>query len=185
MPHVRLQLSMAFVTIVFFVLAMALNEWLFQHLEFVPGINWIYLPAGVRLLCTLLFGAAGAAGLLIASLLVNAFYLFPDDPARAVIGAILASAAPYLVYRLARHAFGLRTSLTNLTPARLLAFVLAYAVTNPLLHHIWFALRGNRAALAHGFLAMFVGDLSGTLIVIYAMKALLRLWPARAAGTRT
>ncbi|WP_454726797.1 MULTISPECIES: hypothetical protein [Cupriavidus] len=184
MPHVRLQLSMVFATIVFFVLALILNEWLFRHSEFVPGINWIYLPAGIRLLCTLVFGAAGTVGLLIASLLVNVFYLFPGDPGRAVAGAILASLAPYLVYRVARHAFGLQASLANLTPARLLACVLAYALANPLLIHIWLALRGNRVALAHGFLAMFVGDLAGTLIVIYAMKALLRLCPARAARAR-
>ncbi|WP_420991440.1 hypothetical protein ACKI2N_024800 [Cupriavidus sp. 30B13] len=175
---------MVFATIVLFVLTLAVNEWLFRHFEFVPGINWVYLPAGIRLLSTLLFGAAGAVGLLIASLLVNVFYIFPDDFARAFMGAILASVAPYLVYRVARQAFGLRASLTNLTPGRLLACVLAYSVASPLLHHIWFALRGNRGGLFHGFLVMFVGDLTGTLIVVYAMRALLGLLPARAVGAR-
>jgi hypothetical protein len=46
---------------------MAINEWLFTPFEFARGINWIYLPAGVRLLCTLLFAAAGAIGLLLVS----------------------------------------------------------------------------------------------------------------------
>ncbi|MGO4332169.1 hypothetical protein AB4Z48_34520 [Cupriavidus sp. 2TAF22] len=188
MPHVRLQLSMVFATIAMFVLTLALNEWLFRQLEFVPGINWVYLPAGIRLLSTLLFGEAGALGLLIVSWAVSFFYFFPNDFARAFMGGILASVAPYLVYRLARHSFGLHASLTNLTPARLLACVVAYAIASPLLHHIWFALHADHivpAELIRGFLVMFVGDLTGTLIVIYAMKAVLWLLPSRGAGARS
>ena len=84
---------MVIVTIVFFVVMLALNEWLFSSLEFVRGVNWIYLPAGVRLLCTLLFAGAGGVGLLIASWLVCFFYFFPDDMARSFLGGIVAALA--------------------------------------------------------------------------------------------
>ncbi len=174
---------MVMATIVLFVLALALNEWLFAHSEFVRGVNWVYLPAGMRLLCTLLFGEAGAIGLLLASWLVSFVYFFPDDFSRAFMGGILAAAAPYLVYRLARQFFGLRASLSNLTPKRLLACIVAYAVASPLLHHIWFALHGGTQNLWQGFLVMLTGDLSGTLIVIYTMKGLLCLLPAGRSGT--
>ena len=70
MPHLRLQLAMVLATIVMFALTLAANGWLFPQLELIPGINWIYLPAGVRLVATLLFGGAGAVGLLIVSWLV-------------------------------------------------------------------------------------------------------------------
>lgn len=40
---------------------------LFSVFEFVPGINWVYLQAGVRLRCMLRFGEAGALDLLIVS----------------------------------------------------------------------------------------------------------------------
>ena len=74
-----------------FVAMLAANEWLFTRLEFVPGINWIYLPAGMRLLCVLLFGNAGAIGLLLVSWLVCFFYFFPDDYLRSFMGGVLAS----------------------------------------------------------------------------------------------
>lgn len=67
MKNLLTQLVMMLITITLFLFMLVLNEWLFSSLEFVRGVNWIYLPAGVRLLCTLLFAEAGAAGLLIVS----------------------------------------------------------------------------------------------------------------------
>ncbi len=175
MSNLRLQLAMVLATIIMFALMLALNEWLFLELEFVPGINWVYLPAGMRLLCTLLFAEAGAVGLLIISWLVCFLHFFPNDFNRAFMGGILATVAPYAVYKLAQQIFGLRASLTNLTPKRLLICSIAYSVASPLLHHLWFFLHGDEGNLAQGFIVMFVGDLTGTLIVIYTMKGLLSL----------
>jgi hypothetical protein len=170
----RLTLACVLATIALFAGTLAINEWLFKQLEFVPGINWIYLPAGVRLLCTLLFAEAGAAGLLLVSWAVSYLFLFPQDLDRAFWGGVLATIAPYGVYLAARHGWGLQASLANLTPRRLLLLCLACALASPLLHHVYFALRGQHD-LWPSLVAMFVGDLSGTLIVVYTVKGLLAL----------
>ena len=177
MTQWRLQAAMVATTMIAFVAMLAANEWLFTQLEFVPGINWVYLPAGMRLLCVLLFADAGAIGLLLVSWLVCFFHFFPNDFLRSFMGGILAAAAPWLANRVAQHAFGLRASLTNLSPRRLLACIVLYSVASPLLHHIWFYVHGDSGNLLHGFFVMFIGDLNGTLIVIYTMKALLSLAP--------
>ena len=67
---------MAVVTALLFVLMLVVNEWMFASLIFTQGANWIYLPAGVRLLCTLLFAEAGAVGLCIGAWLTGFFYFF-------------------------------------------------------------------------------------------------------------
>ena len=170
MSQFRLQFTMVLATIILFLLTLAINEWLFKYAEFLPGINWIYLPAGVRLLSTLLFGGAGAIGLLIVSWLVSFLYFFPDNFMRAFVGGIVATIAPYGVYKLAQHAFGLHGSLVNLTPGRLLICIVACSFASPLLHHLWFALHGDPHPLLDGFMVMFVGDLNGTLLVVYAVK---------------
>lgn len=180
LAEARLQFSLVVATIFLFSAMLAVNEWLFRWLEFAPGINFVYLPAGMRLLCTLLFAEAGAIGLLAVSWWVSFFLFFPGQFERPFIGGIIAAAAPYLVYRGARHFYGLEPSLDNLTPRRLLVLILAYSVASPLMHHLYFALDGQDHLL-RGFLAMFVGDLTGTLIVIYSLKALLALVPRRAA----
>jgi len=176
--HIRLQLSMVFATIVLFSAMLAVNEWLFRWLEFAPGINYLYLPAGMRLLCTLLFAEAGAVGLLLVSWAVSFVIFFPGQFERPFIGGIIAAAAPYLVYRLSRILYGLQASLANLTPLRLMVLVVAYSVASPLLHHLYFAFNGQDALL-QGFVAMFIGDFLGTLIVIYGIKGLLSLAPRR------
>ena len=171
-----LQAAMVAATVVFFTAMLAVNEWLFRRLEFTPGIHFVYLPAGVRLLCTLLFAEAGALGLLVVSWTVSFLVFFPGQFARPFFGGIIAALAPYLVYRMACWRYGMGSSLANLTPQRLLALVFAYSLANPLLHHLYFALTGQHDLL-RGFLAMFVGDLTGTLLVIYGIKAMLSLVP--------
>lgn len=179
LEQLRLQVAMVLATMALFGAMLALNHWAFRALEFAPGINFIYLPAGARLLCTLLFAEAGAIGLLLVSWAVSFLVFFPGQFERPFVGGILATAAPYLVYRLARVLYGLHVSLANLTPRRLLLLSLAYSIANPLMHHAYFALQG-REQLLEGFLAMFIGDLAGTLLVIYGIKGLLSLGRRRA-----
>lgn len=168
-------------TIVLFGIALAINHWLFAQFEFAAGINWVYLPAGVRLLATLLFAEAGALGLLLVSWPVSFFWFFPDDPQRALVGSLIAAAVPYGLYVLARRQYGLQASLVNLTPRRLLLLALAYAVAGPLLQNLYLAARGQQHVLG-GFVAMATGDLVGTLIVIYAFRAVLHAVSPRHVG---
>ncbi|MDR5736798.1 MULTISPECIES: hypothetical protein [unclassified Caballeronia] len=182
MSNLRLHVFAVLGTALVFVLSLWANQEIFTHTEFVRGINWIYLPSGVRLLSTLLLGGDGALGLLLASWLVSFFYFFPHDPVRAFAGGVIATVAPYAVYRLAREWYGLKASLSNLTAQRLLRLALAYSIANPLLHHIWFALRGESQHLVEGFFVMFIGDFLGALIVLYVAKMLLALVTRGAAA---
>ncbi|SAK90028.1 hypothetical protein AWB79_06510 [Caballeronia hypogeia] len=177
MSSFQLRLCAVFGTALFFVASLWVNQEIFVRSEFVRGVNWVYLPAGIRLLSTLLFGADGALGLLFASWVVNFFYFFPNDPVRSFAGGIIATAAPYAMYRLARELYGLNASLSNLTAGRLMILTVAYALAGPLLHNIWFWLQGDRADIVSRFFAMFIGDLCGTMIVIYTLKVALHFLP--------
>jgi hypothetical protein len=168
-----LQCIMVIGTVAFFLVTLAINEWVFTQSEFVRGINWVFLPAGARLLCILLFGGAGALGVLIASWIASFYYFFPHDFIRAFAGGVIGTAAPFAVYLIARQVFGLRGSLVNLTTRRLLICIVSYAAASASLHHVWFALQGNMNGFLEGLAVMFIGDLIGTLIVIYALKAIL------------
>jgi hypothetical protein len=170
-----LQVSLCCATIVLFLSAIALNELLFTRLEFARGINWIYLPAGIKLLSLLLFAEAGGVGILIASWIICFGYFFPDDPLRSFVGGILAALAPYLVYRFILASNKGDASLAGLSAPRLLFYALAFSIASPGLHHIWFALQGSSDDLWRSFLVMAGGDLSGTLIVLYTAKAILTL----------
>jgi hypothetical protein len=170
MPSLRQNFFMVLATMIMFGAALLINELLFKQLEFAEGINWVYLPAGVRLLATLLFAEAGAIGLLLVSWLYCFTILFPHDPVRAFAGGILSSAAPYLVYLGAQRWLDLKGSLANLAAWQVLVCAVAYSLASPLLHHIWFALYEGRGDLLHGFAAMAMGDLAGTVLVLFLTK---------------
>ncbi|GAB3626514.1 hypothetical protein PTE30175_00364 [Pandoraea terrae] len=180
MSPLRLHLCAIVGSTIAFVAATIASEWIFTHSEFVRGVNWVYLPAGMRLLCTLLFGEAGAIGVMAGSWLTCFFYFFPDDTVRAFIGGILSATAPYLVYRAAVRYYGLRTTLTNLTARKLMVLIVATSLASPLLHNAWFLLRGDTDHWLARLCIMIIGDLCGTLIVVYTMKGLLALLPRRA-----
>ncbi|MFC0253329.1 hypothetical protein [Massilia consociata] len=179
--QLRMQVYMVAATIVLHGTTMVLNELFFRRAEFLQGIGWIYIPAGTRLLCTLLFGGAGTVGLLITGWFACYWYYFPGDVARAWAGTIAGAGGPYLIYLIAKRKYGLQASLGNLDAQRLLVCAIGCAIASPLLHHIWFMLQDNGEML--GFFVMFVGDLAGSLIVLYAAKILLAMRDGRSRTT--
>ena len=174
----RLSLLTATGTALCYLLFYSANAWLFEHMEFTQGIAWVYLPAGIRLICTLLFAEAGVLGILFGSLLTaNIYGLFPHDPVTTAGYAIISALAPYLAYRFTLEEMDLRRSLANLTSARLLTCVLLYALSNPVLQLIWFVFRGVSYHFWPGLIVMSIGDLMGSLIVVYIIKLLLSFFP--------
>lgn len=152
-----------------------LNSWLFSSIELHSGANWIFLPAGVRLLCTLLFAGEGAIGLLLAALMIAVVGgSITSDWITALGAACLSAGAPYLAYRLALRS-GLPATLERLTAGGLSMLAIGYAFANASLHSAWFSWRDHFPSFWQGFATMFVGDLIGTLIIVYAMKLALAL----------
>jgi uncharacterized membrane protein len=151
-----------------------LNELAFLPLEQSAGINWVFLPAGIRLLATLLFGLAGFEGLLLAGLYLNFFHFEFQSEFRAWSGAFAGATAPYIAYLFAKHWFDLRAGLQGLTLRRLLFTGALCGVLSPAFHHaLMWVLTGTVDWAALG--TMIVGDLVGILIVLSIAKGLFVL----------
>ena len=168
----RLQLVSVLISATLYFGCFHLNMMLFDALELHSGANWIFLPAGIRLLCTLLLGAEGAIGLLIASLIISIQIYGDMGLVTNLVSACISAGAPYLVYRLALIN-GMPATLEKLNAAKLALLCLVYAFVSALLHSVWYTLRSVNTDMLTGFTAMFIGDLIGTLIILYAMKIVL------------
>jgi hypothetical protein len=149
-----------------------LNDWLFASLEFHTGANWVYLPAGLRLLCTLLMGAEGAIGLFLGSMLISATTSPNMEFTTLLVAAVISAGIPYCIYRTALF-YGMPSSLENLSVKFLLVLIFTYSLLTGFAHSIWFWMQGISDDFLGTLLAMFIGDLSGTLIIIYAIKFFL------------
>lgn len=168
------QLGYAALTIFVFLALNSVNEFVFGPFEHSNGINWVFLPAGIRLLATLLFGFAGFVGLLLASLYLNFQHFVFHDDVRALSGAIAGAGGPYLAYLFAKHWFDLGPWLKNLTAQRLLLTGVLCGVMSPAFHHAFmWAKTGLVDWTALG--VMMTGDIVGILIVLYLAKGLIVL----------
>jgi len=171
----------AITTLVFLALN-GLNELLFIQLEHSNGINWVFIPAGIRVLATLLFGFAGFEGLLLAGFYLN-FHHFSFDDIRAWSGAFAGALGPYLAYLSAKHWFNLGPRLRGLTLPRLLFTGLLCGLMSPAFHHAFMWVQTGLVDW-QGLVVMIVGDSLGILIVLGIAKGLIALAERndRAAG---
>ena len=162
------------ITMLAFVTLIWANELVFSHLEESQGISWIFVPAGIRLLATLLFGLAGFEGLLLTGIYLNFHYFDFHNDFRAWSGAVAGSLGPYLAYLFAKHWFNLKPRLEGLTPKRLLFTGVLCGLMSPLLHHAFIWVQTGLVdwrALA----AMMTGDIVGILAVLCLAKGLFAL----------
>jgi hypothetical protein len=151
-----------------------INELVFLPIEQSNGINWVFIPAGVRLLSTMFFGLAGFEGLLLVGIYLNFFHFHFDSDFRAWSGAVSGALGPYLAALLVKHWFSLEPLLKGLTAHRLVFTGVLCGLMSPVFHHafLWI-LTGDVdwTALA----AMIIGDTIGILIVLCLAKGVIAL----------
>lgn len=153
-----------------------LNSWLTSNLVFGLGVNWIYLPAGLRLFLTLIFGLPGAIGIATASFLISYYGAFPQDVATCVGIGLISGFAPYLARFFVFSNLRLESDLSNLNFQKLIACILIYALLSAGLHQWWFStMTLEDAGSINHFFVMFIGDVLGSLLLISLIKYCLDL----------
>ena len=147
------------------------NTWLTTHLSYGVGVNWIYLPAGLRLFLTLIFGLSGAVGIAIASFAICFFGQFPLELTTYIGIGLISGFAPYLARLFVMSNISISSDLSNLSLQKLAICILIYAVLSSGLHQWWFAVRGlDEAGTLNHFLVMMIGDVLGAVILIGLVK---------------
>ena len=149
-----------------------LNEWLFSTISISQHINWIFLPAALRMVSVMLLGATGSIGLILGALITS-------NPASPVIDALalatLSGLCPYISVAICNHLFKLPSDLGGLSAKQLVYFALAGGVLSVVPHHLYFYSLNHVSYLFEGAGPMLVGDIVGALIMLYAANLIIRL----------
>ena len=154
-----------------------LNDWLFSQVAISVYASWIFLPAALRMLAVLLCGWVGVAGLFIGSLM-TAFYTHGfADPGMLVVLAGLSALAPMMAYLLCIRWFNWQSDLRGLSATQLVVLSLLVALIGASMHNLHLIGIGAIDSFGPTFVTMFVGDMAGTFIVLYAAKFLLGFMP--------
>lgn len=159
---------------IIWVLLFQINLWIFSELHITGFISWIFLPAAIRMLAVMVGGWTGALGLFLGALVTNA--VFADiDFINSVILATLSALGPLAAVYLCTRWLSLPTDLSGLQRSQLLVFAVAGAVFNVFPHNLFFYLTDLTTDAWSGVIPMFVGDLVGTLAVLYVASFSIRL----------
>lgn len=149
------------------------NGWMFDQLAFSAHVSWIFLPAALRMIAVLLVGWLGTVAIFVGSLITCVYVAGLTDNSQILIVSGLSALAPTLALLVCAHFFGVRANLAGLSAKKLLLLSVLAASFTTALHNVHFATAGYVDALGDSVAAMFVGDLVGTLIVLYGAKCLL------------
>ena len=74
------------------------NNWIFSELAYTKGINWIFLPAGFRIILVLILGLPGAVGITLGTWYLDGINFFEEiDP--VFLNGIVSGMTPYVLMK--------------------------------------------------------------------------------------
>lgn len=143
------------------------NETLLRTTEVTLGVNWIYLPAGLRMCYVLVLPIQGTVAIFLATLL-----LAQRDPTLTpllvALNAAVTATGPILARIVAVQRMGLQPNLANLNSRMLWSLAAVFGLFTTSLHQAFFAAIGRESA----YLSMWIGDTVGCLLCLYGLKGL-------------
>lgn len=158
-----------------------LNALAFSELALSPRAHWIFLPAPWRVLGVLLFRHWGVVGLML-----GAYLTLPDEHTNDLPYELLLSVssgiAPLIAVVLCGRILPIPASLVGLRGWQILMISTANAAANALLVTGSMAVAGRFDGNSRQVLAIFIGDMAGTAIVLLAIANLLTLITQRKGG---
>ena len=178
--HLIEEFILVFISAFLYWTSFELQGWLFSFTEHIPGVNWFYLPSGLRVLLVMVAGAFGATGIFLATIVIDLMHM-PDIRGAMMIATALASGfGAWVALWVLRWKGLISAGLTDLTAVSLLQFALLFSVFNALFHQaVWLITNRSGSIFMVDVWPMFVGDLLGATAFLYGLKLVLRLKKAR------
>ncbi len=178
-------LSPALISIaaILYAASFSINSYVMGSFSFSLGVSWVFLPAGLRLLLTLLLDKNGALGIAIASVAISLGFYF-EDPIIGIGAGIISGLAPYIAKLIVFRDSHSSSDLSQLDAKQLLNCIFVFSIVSPLMHQAWFALHNEEILFFEHLGVMIIGDLIGTFIVIYFAKAVIYLYKKRSLNQK-
>jgi len=157
------------ITLVSFFVFFLINQSVFEIFSVSENINWIFLPAGLRLFFILVYRHRVLVGLFLGSLLASV-YLTQETLSPFTLCLALASTLNPLIalYAMEKLSTYFNLILQNLTLEAIISLAIIQAFFSTTLHHLIFL--GFGKTLHENFLGelltMFFGDLFGILFML-------------------
>jgi len=165
------QTALTFLSAVLFVGFFELNSLMFQAFEHREGINWVFLPAGCRVILVLLLGLPGALGLMLGDWFLSEHLVSERTHLQMLLDGVASGLTPWLVMKLLQKQQWLSEQLQDLSTLQLLNLTLATSAATAMAHQLfWLWLDKPQANLWLDIWPMFIGNVTGALLMLYGFK---------------
>ncbi len=165
--------SMIALSAVIYFLGFQLNDYLFSTIEFSHGVNWVFLPSGLRLILVLVLVEYGAIGISISSFLIGYEFYFEDNYFEIIVTSIISGFSPLLARYLSIRFFNVEPNLKNTTSRDLLKLSVLFSTISASLHQIWFVINHRTEHFLDATFVMSLGDWLGTALVLALASVLV------------
>ncbi len=166
--------ALTLISAVLFVGFFQLNEWLFSMFEHSKGINWVFLPAGFRVILVLVLGLPGALGLMLGSWFIDWELIQGQNTLLGLLNGVAGGLTPWLVLKYLHKQKWLGQQLQALNAAQLLNLTLVSSAASALTHQIiWWLLDRPNMNIWVDVWPMFFGNVLGALLMLYSFKFVL------------
>ena len=152
------------------------NNHLTGALYLVPGAHLIHIPSGIKILMVLITGWVGVHAIFCAALLWGLLVAFPEQYALVLLLSLSGAVIPYLVCQYFTQRYSLNDDLSNLTAKVVFFIAIAYSIANSITIQSILYLHAPETNWVNGMVVMFLGDVSGILIVISIARWLMHLF---------
>ena len=150
------------------------NGWLFADLVYREGVNWVFLPAGFRVILVLVLGLPGTMGIMLGTWFLDRDSLGTSSMWLALVNGVVSGFTPLWVLKVLNRGKRTHHLLQDMTPQRLLNFTLIFAAASAVAHHlVWLLLERADVNIWVDVWPMFIGDAIGALLMLYGFKLLL------------
>ncbi len=169
--HQAEQAALALTSAVLFVCFFEFNNWIFSSFQYNEGINWIFLPAGFRVILVLTMGLPGAIGLMLGSWFIDSASFTATGWFFPFLNGVVSGMTPWLVMKYLIHLGWLEPQLRQMTASRLLHVTLVFSAASAMSHQlVWWSLEKPNVNIWVDVWPMFVGNALGALLMLYGMK---------------
>jgi hypothetical protein len=150
-----------------------LNQYLFHALEDTRGVNWIFIPSGLRVCLTLIFGLNGAIGLIVGAFVINYFDFYGFEFIDTIVISIICGAAPLMARYIVLNNLKVSFDLSNISFQQLIQSICIYGLLSSGMHQLWFMLRNLETEVLQHSIAMFIGDVIGGFLFFVILKSII------------
>ena len=147
-----------------------LNKFVFDELEFSFGVNWVFIPSGLKLLMVLIAVEDAAIGITLASWMIGLDHYYLDSLLSTLVTGVISGCSPLLARKICLDFLGIDKELVGLSPRSILIMSLVFSILSASLHQLWFLYNNISENFLNSLAVMALGNMLGTALVLSAIS---------------